>query len=78
MSYERKRDKQIFLSFNMISWEHIRGTYDKFPDFFSYGHLKLSKSLVKNSVCYCYTSYDMTDQFFMISGSNEQLQPELE
>ena len=28
--------------------------------------------------CYCYTSYEMTDQFFMISGLNEQLQQQLE
>ena len=27
-----------------------------------YRHLKLSKTL-ENSVCYCYTSYEMTDQF---------------
>ena len=33
---------------------------------------------LENSVCYCYTSYEMTDQFFMISGSNEQLQQQLE
>ena len=31
-----------------------------------------------NSVCYCYTSYEVTGQFFMITGSNEQLLPELE
>ena len=29
-------------------------------------------------MCYCYTSYEMTDQFFMIPGSKEQLQQELE
>ena len=29
---------------------------------FLYGHLKLSKT-IENSVCYCYTSYEMTDQF---------------
>ena len=29
---------------------------------FSYGHLKFSKTL-DNSVCDCYTSYGMTDQF---------------
>ena len=29
---------------------------------FSFGHLKLSKTL-ENSLCYCYTSYEMTDQF---------------
>ena len=42
---------------------------------FWYRHLKLS---LENSVCYCYTSSEMTDQFFIISGSNEQLQQELE
>ena len=42
-------------------WCHIRGAFNKFPDFL-YRHLKLSKTL-KNSVCYCYTSYEMTDQF---------------
>ena len=25
-----------------VQWFNIRGAYDKFPDFFSYGHLKLS------------------------------------
>ena len=30
---------------------------------FLYGHLKLSQTL-ENSVCYCYTSYEMTDQFY--------------
>ena len=29
---------------------------------FLYTHLKLSQTL-ENSVCYCYTSYEMTDQF---------------
>ena len=28
--------------------------------------------------CYCYTSYEMTDQVFKISASNEQLQQQLE
>ena len=41
---------------------YIRRAYDKFPDIFSYGHLELSLTL-ENSVCYCYTSYEMTDQF---------------
>ena len=44
---------------------------------FLYGHLKLSWTL-ENSVCYCYTSYEMTNHFFMISGSNEQLQQQFE
>ena len=37
---------------------------------FLYRHLKLSKTL-ENSLCYCYTSYEMT-------GSNEQLKQQLE
>ena len=41
----------------------IRGAFNKFRDFFLYGHLKLSWTL-ENSLCYCYTSYEMTDQFF--------------
>ena len=43
---------------------------------FLYRHLKLAQSL-ENAVCYCSTSYDLTNQF-MISGSNEQLLQELE
>ena len=31
---------------------------------FLYRHLKLSKTL-ENSVCYCYTSYEITDQFLL-------------
>ena len=36
-----------------------------------YRHLELSKTL-ENSVCYCYTSYEMTDQFlwFLIQMNN--------
>ena len=44
---------------------------------FLYRHLKLSLTL-ESPLCYCYTSYEMTDQFFRISGSNEQLQQQLE
>ena len=46
---------------------------------FLYRHSKLSKTL-KNSVCYCYTSWWPIFYWpiFMISGSNEQLQQELE
>ena len=40
-------------------------------------HLKLSLTH-EISVCYCYTSYEMTDHFFMIWGLNEQLQQQLE
>ena len=55
----------------------IHGAFNKSPDFFLYRHLKLSLTL-ENSLCYCYTSYEMTDQFFMISCSNVQLQQQLE
>ena len=55
----------------------IRGAFNKFPDFFPDRYLKLSLTL-EISLCYCYTSYEMTDQFFMMSVSNEQLQQELE
>ena len=40
--------------------------------------LLLCSISLENSVCYCYISYEMTDQFYMISGSNEQLQQQLE
>ena len=43
---------------------YIRGAFNKFPDFFLYRHLKLSKTLEK--YCYCYTSYEMTDQFLWV------------
>ena len=33
----------------------------EFPDFFVQA-FKKSRRLLKNSVCYCYTSYEMTDQ----------------
>ena len=39
----------------------ICGAFNKFPDFL-YEHLKLSQTL-QNSVCCCYTSYEMTGQF---------------
>ena len=44
---------------------------------FLYRRSKLLKTL-ENSLCYCYTSYQMTNHFFTISGLNEQLQEELE
>ena len=40
------------------------------------GHLKLTKTR-EHSVGYCYTSYEINDQFFMISCSKEQLLQEL-
>ena len=48
-----------------------------FQTFFSHGHLKL-RQILENFVCYCYTSYEMTDQFFIIWGSNGHLHQELE
>ena len=41
---------------------YIRGSFNKFPDFFLYRILELSYTL-ENSLCYCYTSYEITDQF---------------
>ena len=41
---------------------YTRSAFNKFP-YFLYRHLKLSNTL-ENSVCYCYTSYEMIDQFF--------------
>ena len=41
---------------------YIRSAFNRLPEFFLYRHLKLSLSL-ENSVCYCYTSYEITDQF---------------
>ena len=49
----------------------VRGAFNKIKDFFFYGHLKLSETL-ENSVWYCYTTYEMTGQYFIISNSNEQ------
>ena len=39
---------------------NIYGAFNKIPDF--YRHLKWTYTL-ENSVCHCYTSYEMTDQF---------------
>ena len=40
---------------------YIRDVFNKFPDFF----IQAFKIVVdsENSICYCYTSYEMTDQF---------------
>ena len=46
----------------MIKMSIICGAFNKFPYIFLYRHLELSQTLA-NSVCYCYTSYEMTDQF---------------
>ena len=40
--------------------QHIRGAFNKFPYIFLYWHLQLSLTL-ENSLCYCYTSYEMAD-----------------
>ena len=37
---------------------YICGAFNKFPDFFVQAF-----KIVENSLCYCYTSYEMTDQF---------------
>ena len=56
---------------------HKRGAFNKFPDIFLHRHLKLSCTL-ESSVCYCYTSYEMTDQFVWFQVQYEQLQQQLE
>ena len=55
------------------SHTYICGAFNKFPDFFLYRHLKLSLT-IENSL------YILWDEWpiFMISGSNEQVQQELE
>ena len=50
--------------------KHIRGAFNKIQVFFV--------QAFKIVVCYFYTSYEMTDQIFMISDSKEQLQFQLE
>ena len=45
----------------VYTFRYIRGAFNKFPDFL-YRHLELSWTL-ENSLCYCYISYEMTDQF---------------
>ena len=55
----------IYLSFSfhfnlLQSVHYIRGVFN--TTLILYRHLKLSKTL-ENSVCYCYTSYEMTEQF---------------
>ena len=52
----------LSLSIYIYIYIYIRGAFIKFPDFFLYRNLKLLYTL-ENSVCYCYTSYEMTDQF---------------
>ena len=54
---------------------NLRGAFNKFPDFL-YSHLNLLETL-ENSVCYYYKLWDDWP-IFMISGSKEQLQQELE
>ena len=48
---------------SFLIYIYMRGAFNKVPDFFLYGHLKLSQTLEK-SVCNCYISYEMPDHFF--------------
>ena len=65
---------KLFVLIIVFIWNSkcVRGVF-----IFLYKHLKLSQTL-ENSACYCYTSYEMTDNFFMISDSNQQLLQQLE
>ena len=51
---------------------NIRSEFRKFPDLF----VQAIEIVVDSWVCYCYISYEMTNQFFSVS--NEQLQQQLE
>ena len=59
----KKKQSVVFnrTSLSLYIYIYIRGAFNKFPDIL-YRHLKLSQTL-ENSVCYCYASYEMTDQF---------------
>ena len=59
-----------------LTHTHIRVVPSISFQTFLYRHLKLSQTL-ENSLCYCYTSYEMTDQMNKWL-TNEQLQQELE
>ena len=50
----------IYIYIYIYTCMNIRGAYDKFPDFL-YGHLNCRT--LDNSLCYCYISYEMTDQY---------------
>ena len=52
----------VFSYFPTYAKIYIRGEFYKLPYFFLYRHIKLSLTL-DTSVCYCYTDYEMTDQF---------------
>ena len=54
----------------------IPGVYNKFPNFFVHA-FKIVVDSWKFSILLLYI-YEMIDQFFMISASNEQLQQQLE
>ena len=43
-----------------LHFMNIRGEFNKYPHFF----LQAFKIVVENSVCYCYTSYEMNDQSY--------------
>ena len=51
--------KVLYLAIKIML--NLRGAFNKFPDFL-YRHLKLLRTL-ENLVCYCYTCYEMTDQY---------------
>ena len=58
---------------NNSTRNHVGGAFNKFTDFF-----RRAFKIVVDSVCYCYTSYEMIDQFFIIIGSKEQLHQQVE
>ena len=55
---------------------YIRGAFNRFPDFFLYRHLKLSSTLEIHYFIAIHLMRWLTN--FMISGSNQQLQQQLE
>ena len=85
VSYRRKRDKQIVLSFNIISWEYITEIsafckYEvhtiSFQTFFVWA-FKMIVDSWKFTKLLLYILWNDCP-IFMISGSNEQLQQQLE
>ena len=47
----------LLFIFQSVWIAKLRGAYNKFPDFFRMGHLKLLSTL-QNSLCYCYILWD--------------------
>ena len=60
----------------IISWNHIRGAFNKFPDFFVQAFKIVENSWIF-SMLLLYILWDDWP-IFMISGSNQQLQQQLE